>query len=529
MRSTRSLLVSILSIFGLAVVSIAGPASADLDHTTWANAGNNAVVARDCDGQPGVQCRAYFPDLVVSGSGELFLVYRWASSHVGTRGDIRMKRSADGGQTWSGEQVIATNASWDLRDPSVAKLSTGRLVLSYFTYDGSGSLVVGTETRTSDTNGTTWAAPVSVPSTITRAATSAKIIEVRGTGDLIIPLYGKQGADTKNSIVLVRSTTGGASWTGNQKTVAAGSGTVDWTEPAVAELEDGHLRILARTAGNGFQFDSYGGTFMTTWAQTQDLGVPMHAPELFRVPGTNKVVNLWSQPSGAARPVMVKMRYLDQYWSETQAETLYQPFVDVWDAGYSGTVLLGQSLVSAVYDSGVSGLFIQRYDLADIEGSYAPKIDLMSDYQAGRLSISTDMTATDPAHPEMGVLGAIDGSTAYFNTAAKGAAAPATYTLDLKINRQIGKIGISLKPKNPTDGKYYPESATVNVSTDGITWSQIQTYSTSNTTHLDSKLLGGTITARYIRVSVTASSGWATLNEVALWGFAPYGFGHPQA
>ena len=163
MRSTRSLLVAILSIFGLAVVSIAGPASADLDHTTWANAGNNAVVARDCDGQPGVQCRAYFPDLVVAGSGELLLVYRWASSHVGTRGDIRMKRSADGGQTWSGEQVIATNASWDLRDPSIVKLSTGRLVLSYFTYDGAGSLVVGTETRTSDTDGAAWAAPVSVP------------------------------------------------------------------------------------------------------------------------------------------------------------------------------------------------------------------------------------------------------------------------------------------------------------------------------------------------------------------------------
>lgn len=526
MRKMPSMIAA-LGVLVLLVLAGSAPAAADLNHTTWVNAGNNAVVARDCDGQPGVQCRAYFPDLEVGNQGELILVYRWASSHVGSRGDIRMKKSADGGVTWSGEQVIATGNT-DLRDPSITRLSTGRLILSYFTYDQSALAVIGTETRTSDNGGSTWATPVPVTSTISRPATSAKIIEVQGTGDLLIPLYGTQGSDPNSSIVIVRSTNKGASWSGNQKTIASGAGSVDWTEPAIAELETGHLRVLARTKGNGFQFDSYNGTYMTSWTATQDLGVPMHAPELFRIPGTNKVVNLWSQPSGATRPVMVKMRYLDQYWNATQAETLYQPFKDVWDAGYSGTVLVGQSLVSAVYDSTVSGLFIQRYEVEDIEGSYTPKLDLKAEYDAGTLSISTDMTATDPAHPEMRPTGAIDGSTAYFNTAAKSAPAPAFYTIDLKTVRQIGKIGISLKPQNPDDGKYYPESATVSTSTDGTNWTVVQTYTDANTTHLDAKLFGQAIGVRYVRVDVTASSGWATLNEVALYGFAPYGFGHSQ-
>ncbi|MBO9625588.1 MAG: exo-alpha-sialidase [Microbacterium sp.] len=525
----RKILPLIAGLGALALLSLgaSAPAVADLDHTTWANAGNNAVVARDCDGQPGVQCRAYFPDLEVGTQGELILVYRWASSHVGSVGDIRMKKSTDGGATWSGETIIASSSA-DLRDPSLTRLSTGRLILSYFTYDAVNKAVIRTETRTSDNGGASWAAPVAVTSTIPHAATSAKIIEVRGSGDLLIPLYGTQGSDPNSSVVIVRSTDKGASWSGNQKTVASGSGTVDWTEPAIAELEDGHLRILARTKGNGFQFDSYSGAYMTTWTATQDLGVPMHAPELFRIPGTNKVVNLWSQPAGSSRPVMVKMRYLDRYWGETQAETLYQPFRDNWDAGYSGTVLLGSSLVSAVYDSTVSGLFIQRYEVQDIEGAYTPKLDLLAEYNAGSVSISTDMTATDPAHPEMRPTGAIDGSTAYFNTAAKAGPAPATYTIDLKSVRQIGKIGISLKPQNPVDGNLYPESAVVYTSTDGITWTAVQTYSTANTTHLDAKLLGGTVSVRYVRVDITASAGWATLNEVALYGFAPYGFGHSQ-
>ncbi|MGQ7312590.1 exo-alpha-sialidase [Microbacterium arabinogalactanolyticum] len=527
MRKFASTLAG-LSMAVLLALGVAGPAFADLDHTTWANAGNNAVVARDCDGQPGVQCRAYFPDLAIGNQGELILVYRWASSHVGSRGDIRMKKSTDGGATWTGEQVIASSTS-DLRDPSITRLSTGRLIVSYFTYDQTASAVIGTQTRTSDNDGASWAAPVNVTSTLPHAATSAKIIEVRGTGELLIPLYGKQGSDPNNSIVIVRSTDKGVSWSGNQKTIASGSGTTDWTEPAIAELEDGHLRVIARTNANGFQYDSYSGTYMTTWTPTQDLGVPMHAPELFRVPGTNKVVNLWSQPSGSSRPVMVKMRYLDQYWGATLAETLYQPFKDIWDAGYSGTALVGSSLVTAVYDSSVSGLFIQRYDVADIEGSYTPKLDLMAEYNAGTVSISTDMTATDPAHPEMKPTGAIDGSTAYFNTAAKGSPAPAVYTIDLKTVRQIGKIGIALKPQNPVDGQYYPESATVYTSTDGTNWTAVQSYTTANTTHLDAKLLGGTISVRYVRVNVTASAGWATLNEVALYGFAPYTYGHAQS
>ena len=56
------------------------------------------------------------------------------SSTYGDRGYIVSKRSTDGGQTWSDEMVVVDNPNLDLRDPNIALLSGGALIVNYFQY-----------------------------------------------------------------------------------------------------------------------------------------------------------------------------------------------------------------------------------------------------------------------------------------------------------------------------------------------------------------------------------------------------------
>ena len=62
-------------------------------------------------------------------------VYRKGVLHARDRGYIVSRRSTDGGQTWSDEVIVVDNPALDLRDPNIALLSDGALVVNYFQYD----------------------------------------------------------------------------------------------------------------------------------------------------------------------------------------------------------------------------------------------------------------------------------------------------------------------------------------------------------------------------------------------------------
>ncbi|RLE94144.1 MAG: hypothetical protein DRN04_04390 [Thermoprotei archaeon] len=129
----------------------------------------------------------FFPSMVRLHTGELMVVYRAALSHAPhTPGRIMCVRSWDDGKSWSKPEVII-DTPYDDRDPHIAQLSDGTLVLTFdvvepkhkpnwcyvyisFSYD----------------NGRTWTKPRKVLDKY--YATSEKVLELPD-GRLLLPVY----------------------------------------------------------------------------------------------------------------------------------------------------------------------------------------------------------------------------------------------------------------------------------------------------------------------------------------------------
>jgi hypothetical protein len=350
-----------------------------------------AVYGAPCDSAVfGTNCQGYFPDVVVDPAGDgvddLLMVYRWASAHQGVPSQLRFVKSTDGGATWGTPSIVMSSQTLDFRDPSLSVASSGRLFLSYFTQTVSTGGSNASQVRYRDPGWTSFTDPVTVKSsTLAAPYTTAKIVQL-ANGQLLMPVYGTPKAGGPHQSAIIASTDGGATWdgtlTGHQKTVGSSS-SIYYQEPAVAEIEPGHVRMIIRSAwkdsngntvhGPGYQADSYNNTYMTTWGAPVSLTYRMHAPELFRIPGTNLVPTIWSQPNAGpagsvtSRPTIIRMRHTDVLWEDTPSHTLYTP-TSGWDSGYSGSVAIGTTrMVSVVYDTSRRGIFAVRYNVADVD------------------------------------------------------------------------------------------------------------------------------------------------------------------
>lgn len=389
---------SLIAGLGAALAVLLAGQPADAADTAKSTAGmapaaivQTVAVPGGACGDPvlGTTCRAYFPDLVKDPFGDaddLLMVYRWSSAHSQQPSQLRMMRSRDGGATWQQATpfIVADFEDYDYRDPSLAAITLPgggkRLLLSYFVADGTTGAFVQTQVKRRDADNVAFSAPVQVfSSTMPRPINSAKIAQM-SNGQLLIPLYGTPtGASTHASIV-VASTDYGVTWdgriTGRQKTIAS-SATVNYQEPAITEIEPGHVRAVIRTASTsgastaGVQTDSYNNTYMTTWTAPTSLGVPMHGPEVEFIPGTNLVPTLWSQPNTSTsptnRPTVIALRRTNVLWADTPKHVLYNPGSN-WDSGYPGTAAIGTTrLVTVVYDTDRNAAIVLRYNTSDVD------------------------------------------------------------------------------------------------------------------------------------------------------------------
>ncbi len=130
-----------------------------------------------------------FPGICVLDNGKLLAVYRNASEHQGTKGILKIISSIDDGATWGSDTTLYTDATYDVRDPSITLLSSGRLIVSFFKYNYSGGakLLHGTYIIYSEDSGDTWSSPVQIVDGFTSwCAVSSRIIE------LMMELYYSQ-------------------------------------------------------------------------------------------------------------------------------------------------------------------------------------------------------------------------------------------------------------------------------------------------------------------------------------------------
>ena len=191
-----------------------------------------------------------FPGLVKLQNGTLLTVYRKGKFHVSDSGFIVLKKSTDGGSTWSTESSVVDHPTLDLRDPNITLLSDGTLIVNYFEYDISARSTIhnGLNVIHSTDDGETWGKPIEVGTGLF-VATSAPILELPD-GDLLLAYYGNHEGGRYPSAFVIRSADGGRSWS-NKTTI--GNGIEDnkpYQEPNLLLLKTGG--ILATIRSDGF-------------------------------------------------------------------------------------------------------------------------------------------------------------------------------------------------------------------------------------------------------------------------------------
>ena len=148
-----------------------------------------------------------FPSVEKASNGDLLTVYRKGVTHLTFDGSIRLKRSTDNGGTWSSESTIITGVGHDYRDPSIARLANGNIIMSYFDRITDSNILIYTSISTD--NGITFGTPVQLTGYADYGAVSSRVIQL-ANGDLLLATYGKSGAN--GLLNVFKSTNNGTSW-----------------------------------------------------------------------------------------------------------------------------------------------------------------------------------------------------------------------------------------------------------------------------------------------------------------------------
>ncbi|BCJ78070.1 hypothetical protein CS0771_76140 [Catellatospora sp. IY07-71] len=284
------------------------------------------VVARAAAGD-----LAHFPDVVGLDGGRMLAAFREGAGHVSHEGRIRLTISEDAGRTWSAP-VVAVDGPYDDRDPKLAVLGDGTVLLSYFTLDWSSArdfTVRGVSVRRSGDGGNTWSDPVAVGTALRGPASHGAAVELPG-GDLLLPLYGLAESGGGSVASVVRSTDGGRTWPAAAETVFAAVGGVEFQEPTLTVLPDGELVALVRTTGaHAWLVRSADGGH--TWTAPQELDLPASSHHALALDGGGVLVT-YGDTSGRFSPRRITsgrlIRDPKRGWSGIPDLPLYDSGVD---------------------------------------------------------------------------------------------------------------------------------------------------------------------------------------------------------
>jgi hypothetical protein len=460
--------------------------------------------------------RPYFPSITKALNGDLYAVYYWSPTHGGdVEGVIRLIKSTDNGETWSNPTTIIDwrSQNLDVRDPHISTLSNGDLALTFFSYRYADAVKVkGTHFCKSSDGGTTWSTPVMVPTTNKDGynAISGPAIEV-GNGELMLTSYGLSPYGGSR-ITVVKSSDGGLTW-GSEATVTNGG-----SEASLAYVGNYTIYCITRESGNIYRSTDNG----ATWSLYTSTNTLMHAPDFCKIDNT-KLFTTWCRPgaSGGDRAVEGKLYYPEKGWNYTSTRLIYASSgTSVYDMGYPGSVLTDDNRILTIYYDTYNQILAGTYTkLSDWEPQTkkGQKINLLSKYNVGQITVNTDMTWTSPDYPGVRISGAFDGSVNYFNAAFKGnSTVPSHYTITLDRVYDISTLGICLKPSY--GGVSYEESADIYFSIDGVNWGNpVKSYVNESQNEVKYTNFTTPISTKYVKVIVTESQGWPVLNEIELY------------
>lgn len=362
---------------------------------------------------------------------------------------------------------------------------------------------------------------------------------------LLMSYYTAYSQDPFWRAEVARSTDGGKTWARWGTIAAPGPNGYYYNETAIARAVNGDLVAVSRTST-----DKSGLAELRT-SRSSDDG------KTWTTPATLKITTATGEP-GPTTGILPALRLLPNgimtlrfgrpdNWiaispdglgnSFEQAQTTYvnhpkvissfQRFHGSSGNGWTAVVASNRLLVTGdncaptwgcpETDTGfhTDGEYRVWKKFVDIVGPGVGKIDLLGKHARGKVKLDTNMTAHDPKLPEMSPVGAIDGSTDWASSAVlrPDDDGPATYTLTLDQTYTLTRAGLSLHP-----GK--PAAATVEVSTDGTTWTKVLETGEITSYALRYFPINGQ-PARQVRITVddqnADKAGAAFLNEVELY------------
>src|SRR3989304_2103693 len=169
-----------------------------------------ATFRRTPDSGPGGDYEA-FPDVCRTTNGDLYVVFYAGYGHVSNPRDdlprggaVYGLRSSDQGKTWS-DPILVVDSSEDDRDPHVAQLANGDLLVSffdsvYYKEDGKQNRRAETYVVRSTDGGKTWGAPEVVTTPYQdetgigrRIFVSGPVAQLKGA-HVVLPIYYEQAA-----------------------------------------------------------------------------------------------------------------------------------------------------------------------------------------------------------------------------------------------------------------------------------------------------------------------------------------------
>ncbi|TDD96417.1 discoidin domain-containing protein [Actinomadura rubrisoli] len=541
---------------------------------TWSAATTPATLAYDTTyGWAGVD-----GDMVELANGDLLLPiyvhrdYRSATSKFSAH-VLRGRPDGSGGYTWdkADERVVM----WDgdpgvvsYAEPTLADLGGGHIMMVTRTSGNPAAQVM--RVSHSYDNGNTWTAPADEPSLKGHAP---HMLKLRGGSHLLT--YGDtSGAFAGGRPVVGRIYDPKTGWTGTQSKMIyktprtpqpgwAGFPSSDMSYPASVELDDGRVLTVYYDRLEGI----LGGTYLRPDPYRLDLwkmhldGKATYQTDLdFRA---------------ASRPMMQPYGALDgntTYWYSAAAGTgapptktftlaLDKPYLVtdvgvVLKPGYQESARLRTSLTGSgdwqtirnytmqgttAYDwtalrPGNDAKYI-RAEITDTQGNgsavlndlavrVAPttfnrfrstRLDLRQMLLNGQAGIGGNLTYLDPAGARPGInpSGPIDGKADYWYAAAGTCSSCAgTWQISLDQPYQLNKVGLMLKPG-------YQESAVVETSPNGTTWTQVAGLTMADTAQTQ-YLTFTPVTAKHVRVRIThVSAGQPQLAEAELFTTTP--------